>query len=64
MSARKLSQGTNRSMASSGSPFADSAANLLSASKKTELTHPRLPNHAIAHETRTAQSEWLFFEVP
>jgi hypothetical protein len=33
MSARKLSHGTSRSMASSGSPFADRAANRLSASK-------------------------------
>src|SRR3977135_433718 len=33
MSARKLSQGTSRSIASSGSPLSDSAANRLSASK-------------------------------
>src|SRR6476646_1268461 len=33
MSARKLSQGTSRSIASSGSPFADSIATRLSASK-------------------------------
>jgi hypothetical protein len=32
--------------------------------KETELTHPRLPNHAITHKTRTGQWERLFFEVP
>src|SRR5205085_1871273 len=32
--------------------------------EKTELTHPRLPNHAITHETRTDQSVQLFFEAP
>jgi hypothetical protein len=32
--------------------------------EKTELTHLRVLKHAIAHETRTANSEWLFFEAP
>src|SRR5438874_948043 len=32
--------------------------------EEPELTHLRLPNHAVANETRTTQSEWLFFEVP
>jgi hypothetical protein len=40
MSARKHSHGTIRSMISSGSPFADSFVNRLSASKKLSLTHP------------------------
>src|SRR2546423_2919254 len=32
--------------------------------EKSKLTHLRLPNHAIAHETRTGRSKRLFFEVP
>ena len=32
--------------------------------EEPELTHLRLPNQAVANETRTTQSEWLFFEVP
>jgi len=31
--------------------------------EQPELTHPRLPNHLIAHQTRTAKAEALFFEV-
>jgi hypothetical protein len=32
--------------------------------EKSQLTHPRLPTHAIAHETRIDQSVQLFFEAP
>src|SRR5205823_2952824 len=32
--------------------------------EEPELTHPCLPNHAVANETRTTQSEWPFFEAP
>src|SRR5437762_482288 len=32
--------------------------------EEPELTHLRLPNHAVANETRTTQSEWPFFEAP
>src|SRR5262249_8259119 len=47
ISARKLSHGTSRSIASSGSPFADSAANRCSASK-----NPNCPILASANHRR------------
>src|SRR3977135_397863 len=64
MSARRLSQGTSRSIASSGSPFADSAANRLSASNNPNCPILASANHAITHEIRTARQQRLFFEMP
>src|ERR1700716_3802146 len=64
MSTRKLSQGTSRSIASSGSPFADSAANRLSASNNPNCPILASANHAITHEIRTARQQRLFFEMP
>src|ERR1700716_3121152 len=64
MSTRKLSQGTRRSIASSGSPFADSAPNRLSASNNPNCPILASANHAITHEIRTARQQRLFFEMP
>src|SRR3979490_1246211 len=61
MSARKLSQGPSRSIASSGSPFADSAANRLSASKNPNCPILASANHAITHQIRTTRQQRLFF---
>jgi hypothetical protein len=32
--------------------------------EEPKLTHLRLPTHVVAHQTRTARSDWLFLEVP
>jgi len=54
MSARKLSQKTSAAIASSGSPFFDSAANRLSASKNPGRPIIRSQNHVLISKTRTA----------
>jgi hypothetical protein len=55
MSPRKLSHGTSRAMASSGSPFAESVASRLSVSKKLSCLIPSLQEscHAAKQQTRT-----------
>src|SRR5271163_3618666 len=62
ISARKLSNGTTRSIISSGSPFAEIAASRLSASKK--LNCPIVPepaNREITNQTRTNPVEVAIF---
>src|SRR5271154_4312102 len=62
ISARKLSNGTPRSIISSGSPFAEIAASRLSASKK--LNCPIVPepaNREITNQTRTNPVEVAIF---
>ena len=63
MSTRKLSHGISRSMASSGSALCTQRRQPHLRIEKLQLTHPCLPNHAIAHETRTGQSGRIFFEA-
>src|SRR5450759_4609404 len=65
ISARKLSNGTTRSIISSGSPFADIAASRLSASKNPSCPiGPTSANLVVISQTRTNWLRRLFFEAP
>src|SRR4029453_4364777 len=64
MSARNVSQGTSRSIASSGSPFADKASKRLSASKNPSCPIVASANQNLTHQIRTGREKQLFFEVP
>src|SRR5262245_12236885 len=64
ISARKLSHGTRRSMASSGSPLADKASKRLSASKNPSCPIVASANQNLTHQIRTGREKQLFFEVP
>src|SRR5262245_43233748 len=64
ISARKLSHGTRRSMASSGSPLADKASKRLSASKNPSCPIVASANQNLTHQIRTGRENQLFFEVP
>src|SRR5262245_30355711 len=64
ISARKLSHGTRRSMASSGSPLADKASKRLSASKNPSCPIVASANQNLTHQIRTGREKQLFFDVP
>src|SRR5450759_2125309 len=65
ISARKLSNGTTRSIISSGSPFAEIAASRLSASKNPSCPiGPTSANLVVISQIRTNWLRRLFFEVP
>src|SRR5262245_66154023 len=64
MSARNVSHGTSRSIASSGSPFADKASKRLSASKNPSCPIVASANQNLTHQIRTGRENQLFFEVP
>src|SRR5450759_2443299 len=65
ISARKLSNGTTRSIISSGSPFAEIAASRLSASKNPSCPiGPTSANLVVISQTRTNWLRRLFFEAP
>src|SRR5262245_66529084 len=61
ISARKLSHGTRRSMAPSGSP---SLTTLPSASKNPSGPIVASANQNLTHQIRTGREKQLFFEVP
>src|SRR5262245_38779329 len=63
MSARNVSHGTSRSIASSGSPFADKASKRLSASKNPSCPIVASANQNLTHQIRTGRENQLFFEV-
>jgi hypothetical protein len=65
ISARKLSNGTTRSIISNGSPFAEIAASRLSASKKPSCPIvPKSANREITNQIRMIRRMSPFFEVP
>src|SRR5271168_4813308 len=65
ISARKLSNGTTRSIISNGSPFAEIAASRLSASKKPSCPIvPKSANREITNQIRMIRRKAPFFEVP
>src|SRR5580658_7407469 len=65
ISARKLSNGTTRSIISNGSPFAEIAASRLSASKKPSCPIvPKSANREITNQIRMIRQKSPFFEVP
>src|SRR5664279_5701889 len=65
ISARKLSNGTTRSIISSGSPFAEMAVSRLSASKNPSCPiGPTSANLVVISQTRTNWLRRLFFEAP
>src|SRR5271165_5101998 len=65
ISPRKLSNGTTRSIISSGSPFAEIAASRLSASKNPSCPiGPTSANRVVISQTRINWLRRLFFEVP
>jgi IS5 family transposase len=65
ISARKLSNGTTRSIISSGSPFAEIAASRLSSSKNPSCPIvPTSTNLVVISQIRTNWQRRLFFEAP
>jgi hypothetical protein len=64
ISSQKFSHRTNAAMASSGSPFADSAANRRSVSKIPDVPSPASLNHLVTPEIRMTSQNRKLFEAP